>query len=110
MTHEEILSQIDLSLKDRAIYSAASPHLNLVHISDAKSITLKAMEKSTEFWVKQWNYAQEQLASKDKEIAELKEAATELVQLKYWKDKHGKDEHYTQNVSRCWTNLKNLLT
>lgn len=45
-----------------------------------------------------------------KEITELKEAANELIQIKDWKDKHGKDTHYIKNVSKCWTNLKKLLS
>jgi hypothetical protein len=30
------------------------------------------------------------------------EALENLVQLKRWKDKHGKDEHYVKNVDSAW--------
>jgi hypothetical protein len=30
------------------------------------------------------------------------EALENLVQLKRWKDKHGKDEHYVRNVDSAW--------
>jgi len=64
MTHEEILKkyQVMTYVHDHNV------QVNWVKVSDA----LKAMAEATEFWVKQWNYAQEQLAEKDKEIAELK--------------------------------------
>jgi len=58
MTHEEILKPHISSINYMGLA------LQVVIKDDA----LKAMAEATEFWVKQWNYAQEQLAAKDKEI------------------------------------------
>lgn len=44
-----------------------------------------------------------------KEIEELKEALSELIQVKDWKDKHGKDEHYLKAISIAWENVRKLI-
>lgn len=45
----------------------------------------------------------------DKEITELKEAISELIQVKDWKDKHGKDEHYLKAMPIAWENVRKLI-
>lgn len=39
----------------------------------------------------------------------LVKALEELVQLKEWKDKHGKDEHYLNAQPTAWNNAKEAL-
>ena len=46
--------------------------------------------------------ASTRLAELEKENQELREVVENLVQLKRWKDKNGKDEHYVQNVDSAW--------
>lgn len=43
------------------------------------------------------------------EIAELKEAISELIQVKDWKDKYGKDEHYLKAMPIAWENVRKLI-
>ena len=40
---------------------------------------------------------------------ELIEALHELVQLKDWKDKNGKDEHYVRSQPAAWENARKAL-
>lgn len=40
---------------------------------------------------------------------ELVTALDELVQLKNWKDKNGKDEHYVRSQPIAWSNAKEAL-
>lgn len=40
---------------------------------------------------------------------ELVQALNELVQLKDWKDKNGKDEHYVRSQPTAWENAKKAL-
>ena len=40
---------------------------------------------------------------------EMKEALEELIQLKDWKDKNGKDEHYTKEQSIAWDNARKSI-
>lgn len=54
-------------------------------------------------------YASQQTSAKDKEIAELKEAISELIQVKDWKDKYGKDEHYLKAMPIAWENVRKLI-
>lgn len=53
--------------------------------------------------------AGESESAKDKEIAELKEAISELIQVKDWKDKYGKDEHYLKAMPIAWENVRKLI-
>ena len=39
----------------------------------------------------------------------LRSALEALVQLKQWKDKHGKDEHYNELHDHCWNQAKRVL-
>lgn len=76
------------------------------------------------------DFASQQTASKDKqlnvqqshideqdqlifeqaeEIKELKEAISELIQVKDWKDKYGKDEHYLKAMPIAWENVRKLI-
>lgn len=56
-------------------------------------------------------------AAHEAEIKELTEQAykladalRELVQVKEWKDKHGKDEHYCKAQPIAWSNAQQTLT
>ena len=40
---------------------------------------------------------------------ELRVAAEALVELKNWKDKHGKDEHYLNGKALAWYEAKKFL-
>lgn len=42
-------------------------------------------------------------------IGELESALTELIQVKEWKDKYGKDEHYLKAQPIAWGNAKRLF-
>jgi len=39
----------------------------------------------------------------------LLEALNELIQLKDWKDKHGKDMHYVTSQPKAWENARNAI-
>ncbi len=43
-------------------------------------------------------------------IQELREALENLVQLKDWKDRHGKDEHYKKHQPAAWDNARIVLS
>ncbi len=43
-------------------------------------------------------------------IRELMEALDSLVQLKDWKDRHGKDEHYEKHQPAAWDNARIVLS
>ena len=40
---------------------------------------------------------------------ELLQALHELIQVKEWKDKYGKDEHYLKAQPTAWNNAKEVL-
>lgn len=40
---------------------------------------------------------------------ELLEALQNLIQLKEWKDKHGKDEHYEKAKDKAWYDAKSAI-
>jgi hypothetical protein len=42
------------------------------------------------------------LAELEKENKELREVLENLVQLKRWKDRNGKDEHYAAKIDAVW--------
>ena len=44
-----------------------------------------------------------------KEVEELRDALNDLVQLKNWKEKYGKDEHYLKNLTSTWNKAKRII-
>jgi hypothetical protein len=46
--------------------------------------------------------ASTRLAELEKENRELREVLENLVQLKRWKDRNGKDEHYAAKIDAVW--------
>jgi hypothetical protein len=53
--------------------------------------------------------AREMIHELSKENEQLRNCLENLVQLKEWKDKYGKDEHYLINQPRAWDRAKEIL-
>lgn len=56
-----------------------------------------------------YNLQQVKIEALKKEVEELRGALTDLVQLKNWKDKYGKDGHYLTNVDNVWLHARLLV-
>lgn len=77
---------------------------------EARIIAVRWMECEDKDWIGQ----KHKLASDIMNYArrsneELVEALEQLVQLKDWKDKHGKDEHYERSQPVAWGNARKAL-
>jgi len=55
------------------------------------------------------NAMSEYASAKDAEILRLREALENLIALKQWKDRYGKDEHYTKLQPAAWESAKAAL-
>ena len=72
-------------------------------------------ELSNRFWANvqgDHNITPSELEANAKLIAsapELLDALIELVEVKEWKDKHGKDEHYNNAMPIAWKNAKQAI-
>lgn len=60
----------------------------------------------------EWRRVDDVLIENDRLKAEnerLREALEELIQLKDWNDRNGKDEHYLNARERAWTQAREAL-
>lgn len=44
------------------------------------------------------------------DLGQATEALQKLVELKHWKDEHGKDEHYEECKPKAWEKAENVLS
>lgn len=55
------------------------------------------------------DFASQQTADKDREIAELEDALLDIIQVNEWKEKYGEDERYLQALPVALKNAKKLI-